>query len=74
MKNDFEILAQFLENMSPEVSGRSGMNLSPEQEELIRKFAGGTLNAEAREGLMPALLENEKALRELVHVIQSQNG
>lgn len=74
MKNDFEILAQFLENMSPEVSGRSGMNLSPEQEELIRKFADGTLNAEAREELMPALLENEKALRELVHVIQSQNG
>ncbi len=74
MNNDFAVLAQFLENMSPEVSGRSGMNLSPEQAELIQKFAGGNLDAAAREDLMPALIENEKALRELVNAIESQNG
>ena len=71
MNNDISILAQFLENLGPEVSGRSSEPLTQEQIEQIHSFAEGNLSEEARESLLPKILENEKALHELVSRLQN---
>ena len=73
MNNDFSILAQFLENLGPEVSGHSAEALTEGQTELIRKFAEGKLTAEEREGLLPEILGNETALHELVSKLQTDS-
>ncbi|MDF2376811.1 MAG: hypothetical protein P1U81_11250 [Verrucomicrobiales bacterium] len=73
MNNDFSILAQFLENLGPEVSGHSSNPLSEGQAELIQKFAQGTLTAAEREGLLPEILGNETALHELVSKLQAES-
>jgi len=74
MDNDFLLLAKFLENVEPEVSARSGQPVTDEQRALIERFATGELGASERERILPDLLENEKALRELVQVIRAQNS
>ncbi len=66
MNTDFAVLAQFLDSLSPEVSARSSNPLSSEQVEQIKAFAAGKLSDEARETLLPSILDNEKALHELV--------
>lgn len=73
MNNDFSILAQFLENLGPEVSGHSSTPLTDGQVELIRKFAQGKLSAAEREGLLPEILGNETALHELVSKLQAES-
>lgn len=71
MNNDFSILAQFLENLGPEVSGHSSNPLSETQIEMIQKFAQGQLSDEDRENLLPEILGNETALHELVNKLQA---
>ena len=71
MNNEVSVLAQFLESLGPEVSGRSSVALSPEQIEKIRSFADGNLSEEERENLLPEILENERALHELVSRLQN---
>lgn len=72
MKDDFSILSQFLDSLGPEVSGRSSSPLTDEQANLIRLFAAGDLGEEARDTLLPELLGNETALRELVSHLQAR--
>jgi hypothetical protein len=72
MNNEIAILTQFLESLGPEVSGHSSSPLTQEQIEKINLFAAGKLNAEDRAALLPGILENEKALHELVQTLQSQ--
>ena len=72
MENEFALLSQFLEEMSPEVMGHNNLPVTDEQLELINKFAAGGLNAKEREALLPTLIENEQALHDLVQAIKSR--
>lgn len=71
MNTDFSILSQFLDSMGPEVSGHSSNPLSDDEISKIKQFASGNLTAEEREAILPSLLENEKALNELVQELGS---
>ncbi|MEM7699184.1 MAG: hypothetical protein AAF236_12355 [Verrucomicrobiota bacterium] len=73
MKNEISLLTQFLENLEPEVAGRSGHPVTDDQRALITKFASGDLDAESRDALLPELLENEQAIRELVTQLESRS-
>ncbi len=72
MNNEIAILAQFLESLGPEVSGRSAIPLTDEQVERIRLFASGRLGPAERQELLPGLLENETALHTLVKTLREQ--
>lgn len=74
MNNEFSILAQFLENLGPEVSGRAAesIGLSEDQIDQIKKFAAGELPAEQRDALLPDILANETALHQLVQALQAK--
>jgi hypothetical protein len=72
MNNEIALLNQFLENLGPEVSGHSSSSLSPDQIEKIRLFAAGKLSAVERDKLLPGILENERALHELVQTLRTQ--
>ncbi len=72
MENEFALLCQFLEEMSPEVTGHNSRPVTPEQHEKINRFAAGSLNAKERESLLPTLIENEQALHDLVQAIKSR--
>lgn len=72
MNNEIALLAQFLENLGPEVSGHSASPLTEEQLERIRLFAAGKLGPVERQELLPGILENETALHTLVKTLQSQ--
>ena len=72
MINEISLLTQFLDSLGPEVSGRSSSPLTSEQKEKIRLFAAGELSASERETLLPSILENEKALHELVQCLQAK--
>ena len=75
MNNEFALLSQFLESLTPEVSARSVQEpLSDDQARLIGKFASGDLAETERESLLPALLENENALQALVKAIRAQQS
>jgi len=72
MENEFALLYQFLEEMSPEVVGHQSAPVTQDQLEKINKFAAGALNAKEREALLPTLIENEQALHDLVQAIKSR--
>ncbi|MDF1741086.1 MAG: hypothetical protein P1U86_18130 [Verrucomicrobiales bacterium] len=72
MNNDFSILAQFLENLGPEVSGHSSATLTAEEMEQIQLFAAGKLDEAKRDEILPSILGNEKALHQLVEQLRSQ--
>lgn len=72
MNNEIAILAQFLESLGPEVSGRSASPLTDDQAERIRLFAAGKLGPSERQALLPGLLENETALHALVKTLREQ--
>ena len=72
MNNEIALLSQFLDSLGPEVSGHSSSALTPDQIERIQLFAAGKLSPEDRAELLPGILENEKALRELVQTLQVQ--
>lgn len=72
MNTDFSILSQFLDSMGPEVSGHSSTPLSDDEISKIKQFAGGNLSAEEREAILPSILENERALNELVQALGSR--
>ncbi len=71
--NDIAILAQFLDSLGPEVSGRSSNPLTEEEVERIRLFATGKLGPAERRDLLPGLLENETALHTLVKALREQS-
>ncbi len=72
MNNEIAVLAQFLDSLGPEVSGRSASPLTEEQVERIRLFASGKLGPSERRELLPGLLENETALHALVKTLREQ--
>lgn len=72
MNNDFSILAQFLDNLGPEVSGHSSTAISAEELEQIQLFAAGKLNEAKRDEILPSILGNEQALQQLVEQLRSQ--
>ena len=74
MNNEIAVLAQFLESLGPEVSGRSGESapLTDEQREKIRQFAAGNLSAEQRDAILPSILESDSALSVLVEALRSR--
>ncbi len=72
MNNDFSILAQFLDNLGPEVSGHSSATLTAEEKEQIQLFAAGKLDESKRDAILPSILGNEKALHQLVEQLRSQ--
>jgi hypothetical protein len=72
MNNEIVILSQFLENLGPEVSGHSSSPLTPEEVERIQLFAAGKLTPAEREELLPRILENERAIHELVQALEAQ--
>ncbi|MEX2581584.1 MAG: hypothetical protein WD342_21180 [Verrucomicrobiales bacterium] len=72
MKIDFSVLSQFLDSLGPEVSGRSSTSLTAKEAKAIRQFAEGKLDAGQRAALLPNILENEKALHELVQALAAR--
>ncbi|MDF1810977.1 MAG: hypothetical protein P1V20_02150 [Verrucomicrobiales bacterium] len=73
MENEFALLCQFLEEMGPEVIGHnSELPVTEDQLNMINKFAAGGLNEKEREELLPTLIQNEKALHDLVQAIKSR--
>jgi hypothetical protein len=72
MNNDFSILAQFLDNLGPEVSGHSSTTLTAAELEQIQLFAAGKLDEAKRDEILPSILGNEKALHQLVEQLRSQ--
>ncbi len=71
MNNEIALLTQFLESLGPEVSGHSSAPLDPDDIARIQLFAAGKLSAADRDALLPGILENEVALRELVSALQA---
>ncbi len=72
MNNEIALLTQFLESLGPEVSGHSSSSpLDPDEIARIQLFAAGKLSAAERDALLPGILENEVALRELVSALQA---
>lgn len=71
MNNEIALLTQFLENLGPEVSGHSSSPLEPDQITQIQLFAAGKLSAADRDALLPSILENERAIHELVLTLQA---
>ncbi len=72
MNNEISLLTQFLDSLGPEVSGHSSSPLSPEQIEKIQLFAAGKLSPADREALLPSILENERAIHELVQTLKAE--
>lgn len=73
MNNDFSILAQFLETLGPEVSGHSSATLTPDQLVRIQRFAEGKLSASERDMLLPEIVNNDKAIHELVQALKARS-
>ena len=73
MKDDFQILLEFLESDRPEVAGRAATTVSPDFREKLVKFAAGRCTEEERTQvkkllqeqphLIPALARETLALR-----------
>lgn len=57
MKDDFQILLEFLETDRPEVVGRAATAISPEFREKLIKFAAGSCTEEERAQVKKALQE-----------------
>ena len=57
MKDDFQILLEFLESDRPEVVGRAANAISPEFREKLVKFASGNCTEEERAQVKKALQE-----------------
>lgn len=57
MKDDFQILLEFLKSDRPEVVGRAAATLSPEFREKLVKFAAGNCTEEERAQVKKALQE-----------------
>jgi hypothetical protein len=74
VKDDFQILLEFLESDRPEAAGRAAVSVSPECREKLVKFAAGSCTEEERArvkkllqeqpDLIPALARETLALRQ----------
>ena len=64
MKDDFQILLEFLESDRPEVAGRAATTVSPDFREKLVKFAAGKCTEEER-------AQVKKLLQEQPHLISA---
>ena len=64
MKDDFQILLEFLESDRPEVAGRAATTVSPDFREKLVKFAAGKCTEEER-------TQVKKLLQEQPHLISA---
>jgi len=71
LNNEFALLTQFFEDVF-DVSGRGARTLTPEEEKMLEKFASGNLSAKERKALIPALLESDQGINDLVKAIKSR--
>ena len=74
MKNNFEILAKFLEKYSDEVEGREFAELTPEMNAKLLQFARGTLPAAEQSGLIERLSQNPEWIARLAAEVKSLRG
>jgi len=77
MKNNFEILAKFLEKFGDEVEGREFAELTPEVRTKLQQFANGSLPAAEQGELIERLSQNPEWIARLaadVKAMRSDTG
>ncbi len=62
MKTDFQIIADFLSDFSPEIEGRSAEPLTARIQSQLIKLSEGTLDAAERREISKRLLSDPRAL------------
>lgn len=70
MDTNFQILHQFLQAFSPEISGRSVDVVTPELESSLQSFAAGEFEESQLEDLSRELLANEAAMQRLAFLLK----
>ena len=71
MKNNFEILARFLEKFGDEVEGREFAELTPEVRTKLQQFAAGKLPAAEQDELINRLNQNPEWVSRLAEDVKS---
>ena len=71
MKNQFEILAKFLEKYGDEVEGREFAELTPDMKAKLQQFAQGKLPAAEQSGLIEHLSQNPEWVARLAADVKS---
>ena len=74
MKNQFEILAKFLEKYGDEVEGREFAELTPEVKAKLQLFAQGKLPATEQGDLIERLSQNPEWTARLAAEVKSLRG
>ena len=74
MKNQFEILAKFLEKYGDEVEGREFAELTPEVRTKLQQFAAGKLAAGEQDELINRLSQNPEWIARLAAEVKSLRG
>jgi hypothetical protein len=74
MKNNFEILAKFLEKFGDEVEGRELAELTPDVKAKLREFARGNLAAAEQGELVERLSQNPAWVSQLAAEVKSLRG
>jgi hypothetical protein len=74
MKNNFEILARFLEKFGDEVEGREFAEMTPEVKTKLEQFARGTLPAAEQEELVERLSQNPGGVSHLAVSVKALRG
>ena len=71
MKNQFEILAKFLEKYGDEVEGREFAELTPDVKAKLQQFAQGKLPAGEQNSLIEHLSQNPEWVARLAADVKS---
>ena len=74
MKNNFEILAKFLEKFGDEVEGREFAELTPEVNTKLQQFARGTLPAAEQGELIERLSQNPQWISRLASEVKAMRA
>jgi len=74
MKNEFEILARFLEKYGAEVEGREFSELTPEIRTKLERFARGSLPPAEQGELIERLGQNPEWISRLAAEVKSMRG
>ena len=74
MKNNFEILAKFLEKFGDEVEGREFAELTPEVRTKLQQFAKGSLSAGEQSELIERLSQNPEWVTRLAADVKAMRS
>ena len=72
MKNDFELLAAFLDHFEPEVTSHASEPVSDDDADRIVRMARGELDEAGRAALAPLLASNDRAMSLLVSELKKK--